>query len=299
MTDTQKIVVTRGLPASGKTTWAKAWVLKDPLRRARVSRDDIRRALFVVPTYEKDQEELVTTTERQMVRDLATAGRSVVVDATHLRPAYVRQWRKLAGSLGLELEIEEFPIELDEAVKRDHDREDGVGKEVIQRMYDKYTSKGRFLPIQDDEPPVPELYVPRPGTPPAIIVDIDGTLALNTGGRSPYDYSRVHEDTLNEPVATVVQVLRHTHTVIIMSGRDGECYEQTEAWLASHYIKYDALLMRETSDKRKDSIVKRELFDEYVRDRWNVELVLDDRNQVVDMWRSLGLTCFQVAPGDF
>ena len=57
--------------------------------------------------------------------------------------------------------------------------------------------------------------------------------------------------------------------------------------------------MRPAGDRRRDSIVKAELFDRKVRDEYRVLVVLDDRKQVVDMWRSLGLTCLQVAEGDF
>ena len=57
--------------------------------------------------------------------------------------------------------------------------------------------------------------------------------------------------------------------------------------------------MRREGDNRKDSIVKHELFWKVVAPHWNVIGVLDDRQQVVDMWRSMGLTCAQVAPGDF
>jgi hypothetical protein len=58
--------------------------------------------------------------------------------------------------------------------------------------------------------------------------------------------------------------------------------------------------MRKTGDRRADNIVKRELFEARVRNKYNIDFVLDDRNQVVDMWRNeLKLTCLQVAEGDF
>jgi hypothetical protein len=57
--------------------------------------------------------------------------------------------------------------------------------------------------------------------------------------------------------------------------------------------------MREAGDSRKDSIVKQELYEKHIEPSYDVFVVLDDRNQVVDMWRSLGLVCLQVAPGDF
>ena len=57
--------------------------------------------------------------------------------------------------------------------------------------------------------------------------------------------------------------------------------------------------MRATGDQRRDSIVKLEIFDQEIRDRYHVIGVFDDRQQVVRMWRALGLTVFQVAEGDF
>jgi hypothetical protein len=57
--------------------------------------------------------------------------------------------------------------------------------------------------------------------------------------------------------------------------------------------------MRDIYDSRRDSVVKREIFEREVRDRYHVVGVFDDRMQVVKMWRELGLTVFQVAEGDF
>ena len=72
------------------------------------------------------------------------------------------------------------------------------------------------------------------------------------------------------------------------------------AWLDRHVgVPYDGLHMRVTGDQRKDSVVKAEIFDREIRDRYHVVGVFDDRAQVVRMWRSLGLTVFQVAEGDF
>ena len=69
--------------------------------------------------------------------------------------------------------------------------------------------------------------------------------------------------------------------------------------MTKNYIEYDLLAMRKAGDTRKDSIIKKEMFEEYVEDKYKILFVLDDRNQVVEFWRSLGLTCLQVAEGDF
>jgi hypothetical protein len=57
--------------------------------------------------------------------------------------------------------------------------------------------------------------------------------------------------------------------------------------------------MRSTGDHRQDSIIKQEIYQQQICGQYNIKLVLDDRQQVVDMWRDLGLTVFQVAAGDF
>jgi hypothetical protein len=69
-------------------------------------------------------------------------------------------------------------------------------------------------------------------------------------------------------------------------------------WL-DNYITYDHLFMRPEKDMRPDNIVKAELFDQYVRDNFDVRFVLDDRDQVVDMWRAMGIKTLQVEPGAF
>lgn len=119
--------------------------------------------------------------------------------------------------------------------------------------------------------------------------------------RSPFDETRVHEDRPNLPVIAAVRAMHAAgHAVIFCSGRTDGCRAATEKWLAEHVaVPYEGLHMRAAGDMRKDAIVKVEIFDREIRDRWNVVAVFDDCRQVVDAWRALGLTVFQVAPGDF
>lgn len=138
-------------------------------------------------------------------------------------------------------------------------------------------------------------------SPRAVIVDIDGTLALRTSDRSPFEWSRVGEDEPNPPVIELVNLIYNagTHTVILMSGRDEVCRWQTEMWLQAQGVSYHELFMRPEKDNRKDSILKEELYRTHVLGKYEVAFVVDDRNQVVEMWRDLGFSCFQVADGDF
>lgn len=135
--------------------------------------------------------------------------------------------------------------------------------------------------------------------PTAVICDLDGTLAL-LNGRNPYDSGKCGKDLLNGDVHEIL--VRLGLPVIFMSGREERFRPQTVKWLnvfAGAELAKAALYMRPTRDKRKDSIVKQELYEAHVKGKFRVLAVFDDRNQVVEMWRSIGLTCCQVAPGDF
>jgi hypothetical protein len=136
----------------------------------------------------------------------------------------------------------------------------------------------------------------------AILVDMDGTLAL-MGDRSPFDDHLAGADVPNVPVMVTVKALLVADIdlhLVVVSGRDaGRSHDVTLDWLDRHGLVPDLLLMRGAKDFRKDAVVKRDLFDTHVLGAYDVLAVFDDRQQVVDMWRSLGLTVFQVAPGDF
>lgn len=131
-----------------------------------------------------------------------------------------------------------------------------------------------------------------------IICDIDGTIAA-LGDRSPFDWTRVGEDKPIQVIINLLAILHPVYTIILFSGRDGSCRDLTEQWLQEHQVPYHELLMRKAGDKRKDCIVKQEMYETHIVPRYEVEFVLDDRKQVVDMWRGLGLTCLQVAEGNF
>lgn len=295
------LVITRGLPASGKTTWARAWVAEDPAQRARINRDDFRAMLYATPDYSWPQEQAVTEASRNAVRALLAGGRDVVADDMNLRSKYVREWARFAAANGADLEVVGFPISFEDSVARDAARPHPVGEAAIRRMVEKYTRNGQLQPIPDEvmAEAEPGLYEPAEGSIPAVIVDIDGTLALHNG-RSPYDLSRCSDDLPNRGVIAAVQAAAADGLqVIYCSGREDSARDVTAEWITRHVGVSGPLYMRAADDKRKDAVVKRELFDTHIRDRFDVLYVLDDRQQVVDMWRALGLTVFQVAKGDF
>jgi predicted kinase/uncharacterized HAD superfamily protein len=284
-----KLYYLKGLPGSGKSTWAKEYVL-NPDNNAKRLNKDLLREMFDLSRWSKGNEKFVVDVERELAEKVLRSGHSLVVDNTGFAKEHEMFYTGLAAVLGADFEMKFFNTPLDECIQRDFNRPNPVGKEVIIRMYNQYLKQEKQRPT----------YTPPPDGIPAIIVDIDGTLAHMTG-RSPYDNSRVHEDVVDEVVRDVV--IRYFHDnfqVIIMSGRKDSCREETEAWLEDKKVPYHQLLMRKHEDDRKDSIVKREIFENEIQDKYNVHFVLDDRDQVVDMWRNeLGLKVLQVSEGDF
>jgi predicted kinase len=296
-----RLLITRGLPASGKTTFAR----KLQPGVVRVNRDDLRRMLHGQRLFTQWAEGQVTRVQRTSVEALLRARADVIVDDTNLRNKTVREWAELAARFDATFEVHDFTdVPLDECLRRDAGRpeDERVGEDPIRRMHERYLA-GKNLPL-----PVPYVDVGGPGVvysppddlPEAVLVDIDGTVAL-MNGRSPYDMTRVGEDLPNPAVIAAVRAMHAAgHAIVFCSGRDDSCRAETEAWLKAFVgVPYEALFMRAEGDSRKDAIVKREIFDNEIRDRWNVVGVFDDRQQVVRMWRALGLTVFQVAEGDF
>ncbi len=294
-----RLLITRGLPASGKTTFAR----KLQPYVVRVNRDDLRLMLHGRRLFTQWAEGQVTAVQKTMVEALLRARADVIVDDTNLRPATVRDWAALAARFGASFEVHDFTdVPLAECLRRDADRPAGeqVGADAIRRMFDRYL-KNRSLPlpipfVELDEP----IYDPDPDLPPAILVDIDGTVAV-MGTRSPYDWDRVGEDTPNQAVIEAVRAMYSAgNAIVFVTGRDEYSRDETEAWLELFVgVPYEGLFMRPRGDSRRDSIVKQEIFEDDIRHRWRIVGVFDDRQHVVRMWRSLGLTVFQVAEGDY
>ncbi|MET0416619.1 MAG: AAA family ATPase [Actinoplanes sp.] len=303
-----RLIITRGLPGSGKTTLAKAWVAEDPATRTRINRDDSRNMMHGGRLATDSQERQVTVARDASVAALLRKGWDVICDDTSLPNRHARDLRRIALLAGAEFEVWDLTdVPIEECLRRNQLRAGTpafVPEDVICNMYQRFISgKAHPLPLPD-EPEEPgsgtRPYAPLPGTPTAVMVDIDGTVAL-MGDRSPFDETLVHLDRANQAVIAAVRAMHAAgHAVIFCSGRTAGCRDATEKWLAKHVaVPYEALHMRAVGDTRKDSIIKVEIFDREIRDRWNVLAVFDDRRQVVDAWRAIGLTVFQVAPGDF
>lgn len=299
-----KLIVCQGVPASGKSTWAREFVTgkKDWVI---VSRDSIRdsRGDYWIP----EQEDYISDIEEFQIRAALKRGLNVIIDATNYNPKTIAKWENISTETGCEIEYKKFEITYKEALERDSKRERPVGKKVLQRFFKMYCPH-LYCRMYDDR-------VIKKGDPdkiPAIICDIDGTIALRRG-RSPFDYNKVGEDEFDERMGILLKLFINNHIQILFtSGREdiGNCKMLTEEWLEKHlgpkhkqkmdggYDKWK-LLMRKEGDHRADEIVKKEIYDSEINPFYDVLCVFDDRNKVVDMWRKEGLLCNQVYYGDF
>jgi len=326
------IMIMKGLPGSGKSRKAAEVIKKEPTRWVRINRDDLR-GMCVGPGNNpysgnrNEREDLVRNFKAELVRQAIREGFDVILDDTHLVPKTVRSMHDLAKSIG---DIKVIEVGINESVatciERDSKREGfaHVGEKVIKDMArGAGLDKGRKL--SDKEAYYPPRWAPGqggdngmayefdPALPTTIDSDLDGTASL-LNGRDPYDATNCDQDPPNTPViecikgmyvylcARAVKENRDPKTIKILftSGRQEKYREPTERFLAEHLpgIPYE-LHMRKTGDQRKDAVIKREMYDNEIKGKWNILFILDDRNQVVDNWREMGFHTFQVAPGNF
>lgn len=279
----------KGLPASGKSTYARILIedAKPDNQWKRVNKDDLR-AMIDAGQWSKENESFVKGTQTDIVISCLTKGISVVVDDTNF--AYEDKWKEIAEAYGADFEVKYFDTMPSVCIERDLQRGDKmVGKKVIMDMYTKYV--------------LPNVKKPEfiEGLDPVYICDIDGTVAI-MNGRGPYEWKKVGNDKPNIDVLEIINALKTRSTdIIFVSGRDEICREETMDWLLKYTPKRKAikLFMRPIGDHRKDVEIKREIYQREIEGKYNVLGVFDDRDQVIELWRSLGLTTLQVNYGAF
>lgn len=291
----KQCIVTVGISASGKTTWASDRV--EDFRRAgelwiNLNRDDIRAEVFFRMTGEtkfswskwnlhRKWEKIVTEEWRNAIQTIINSNdiRGVIISDTNLNPK-TRDFIEISfGGAGWQVKFQHFELSYEEAVKRDLQRENPVGSSVIAEQIERYWDQ------------FGERYMPNLELPKAVIVDIDGTLAHHQGCRNIFDWDKVDLDRPDPLVVEVVKGLKGQGIdIVITSGRDDVCKEKTYNWLIDHleFIPL-ALFMRVTGDTRKDCIVKREIFFRDIAPKFQVIGAIDDRPQVVRLWHSLGI----------
>jgi len=136
-----ELVVTRGLPGCGKSTWAKAWVAKDVAHRARVERDQLRAMMHDSVWKGQDTENQIRLVQEQAIISLLRSGVSVVVSDTNLIPHVFDSLKNLAQAEGVTLVVKDFRnVPLETVLKQNAQRtgKEFIPEDVIQKMYDKH-----------------------------------------------------------------------------------------------------------------------------------------------------------------
>lgn len=296
------LIITVGISGSGKSTFAHERWTRDNYKYVIVNRDKIRELLFGFTEQNIDRyyiqpnisslEKQVTRYEDTLINDGLNHGKTVIVDATHLTRAYIERFRYW----NVPVEVHVFDIDYNEAVNRDLLRHRQVGDVVISKQYNRFNQLAKDLrksPI--DFTPVD--FPQNEDNTRAVLFDIDGTLAHMTD-RSPYDWDRVGEDLVDYPTLKCLEGLSKRFSIIICTGRDGICLEETSKWLYDNGIHWDEMFIRDRGDQRPDWVVKEEMWRKIAQDYYIVGM-FDDRLQVVRRARSLGLKVFNVEYGNF
>lgn len=301
-----KLFILVGAPGSGKSTFAR-YFLRTEDNWIRVNRDDFRLMQFgdslMIPFYEERISKMVEAS----VLTLLKSDTNVIIDATNTSLRTIQDMIHTYTEYA-DISFKVFDLPVDELVKRCDKRYEETGKFISKSVVERNVANLKHTLEKFDFAPIPRKvqvattsYATQDkNLPKAVICDLDGTLSL-LNGRDPYNAATCDNDLLNEPVAAALKMAKQRgYQVILLSGREDKFREPTVRFLDKHQIDYDLLLMRTSNDFRKDNIIKRELFESEIQGKYFVEFLLDDRNQVVDMWRKdLHLPCFQVNYGDF
>ncbi len=284
------VIFTRGMQASGKSTWAEQFI-KENQNYKRVNRDSFRHMISAY-TFDDENEKIVTVLENHSIQHLLLKGYNLIIDKMNLNNKQLEKdidYIK-ATILGMnkipEIEIKEFPITLGEAIERDKKRNFPISEKVLKKTWHKYEVELKQM-IEKHKPK----YEWNGSLPYAIICDIDGTLA-HSPNRKIFDFKEVINDELIHPVWSILDKYNKNTEIILLSGREETCRKETEGWLKIKHVPYNNLYMRKEKDYRDDTIVKRELFNENVRGKYQPLFVIDDRPSVVQTWIDMGLFVF-------
>ena len=283
------LLLTVGLSGSGKTSWSTEFT-RNREDWVDLNRDDIRFALFTKGVrdfsqykFSKDDEKRVTEVIEERAKWARYNKKSILISDTNLNPKTRAKWLQWAKENDYHYLIKEFPITFDEARKRDVKREGGVGIEVLWKQWMSWLEYVNY-----------DFYVPDTTKSKAILIDIDGTVA-QMNGRKPYEWDKVGEDLPRQaPICLVQGMIEQGVTPIFLSGRDGICKDLTYKWILDNIMEWYLpenggfhLFMRTAGDSRKDSVVKKELFDSYVRKNFNVVGAIDDRKSILELWTQM------------
>ena len=308
-----RITFTVGAPGAGKTRWAHQEVARRGLQEVqRVNLDD-----FLTMTHGREfgplshpDLRIVKRILLNIIRTIAESGRDVIVDGPNLSTRFPTQVRDELGDQH-QYAIQDFtskPLEF--CIDNDRHRSTKnpwayVGSDEVSKAWTQAQSLrrrfgGEGLPLWVEELNRSDgiaPYLADQSLPTAVLVDIDGTVAA-TDSRGPRG-TAVTADSQHR-LADMLQELGHGHgsRMVVLTGQDEDRRDVFLEWLTPKNVRCDELHMRRRGDTRRDGVVKLELFNHHVRDRFNIVAAFDDRDRGVRLWRRLGLLTCAITFGD-
>lgn len=302
-----KLILVQGISGSGKTTWAKQWVEEDPIHRVRLNYDDLRCMLgkYWVP----EREPLMLGIFKSALLEAMDNGYDIIIDnMSNLNPKHqeeyfkiIEDWNNHTTKHLYEIEFKLINTSVEICIERDSKRQIPIGEKVIRQQWRKYRD---YIIQQSVKEMLDNQLKNDPNQPHCIIVDMDATLCFNTSGRPFYGPGSAEQMINDIPNTNIIDLVRayceqYDCELIVITGRDESCRKATLEWLDKHYLYPNLLLMRKEGDYSKGDECKKKLYEEYIKGKYNVDLVFEDSSKVVKMYRDLGLIVLQPNEGKF
>ena len=301
----KKIILTRGIPGSGKSTWAKAWVAESPETRIRLNWDDMRNMLG--PYWVPSRENINKTMLWCAINAAAYCDKpyEIVIDNMNLNPKgwkeveeWIETYNHSAHSVGNDvqyvLEFKDFFTPVEECIRRDAMRPNPIGEKTIKEIWRKYK---HFIQTTSVTNYVENLRPRDPAKPDCIVIDMDSTMCFNTNGRPWYGEGSTEAMINDIPNEGVVNLVRsQSYPVVVCTGRNQSQLEVTELWLRKQEIYPEMTFFRADKDFRTGVEVKAELMEEILK-IYNVVAVFEDCEPIVAKFREMGLTVLQPNKG--
>lgn len=258
--------------------------------------------MFGEPFKTKGLYQRIKRVRKQILEDSLYEGLDVVVDNMNLSKDSVNEITSVVETFNRNtggkytIEFKDFlDVPLEVCLERNSNRPNPVDESVVKLTNKTYRSK--IVSILNNKM-LKNKAVKCENLENCIIVDMDGTLCFNVTGRPFYgDNEKMLDDAPCDDLIELINRLHLLCEVIILTGRDESAREVTEKWLQKNEVVYDNLIMRKQGDYRKGDIVKKELYEQHILNKYNVWFVLEDSQKCVDMWRNEGFTCLQPNSG--
>lgn len=292
------LFITIGIPGSGKSSWAREYINKEPTTRIRFNNDDIRNMLGVY--WVPEREDLVNTIKHDIVSNAMYKNYDIVIDNMNLNPKEREYWEQLVTEFNQNLPENTLPykieykyfidVSVEECIRRDAKRINPIGEKVIRDIWKKYrhwitTTKAKLAYEKIKKTDYNKTS--------CIIIDVDNTLCFNTTGRPWFDSGKqVLEDKPNPATLRILFEFMYKVKLIIVSGRKESEMQYTDEWLKRNNIVVDGFYLRKDNDFRKGYEVKKELV-EKVMQTYNILFSLEDDPEVVQMYRDMGIVVLQ------